>query len=129
MCIYIGSGLNENSFFIVKVRTDESRLFSSAQGKTNIHLNLSVCVCVWLWSNANSSFIVNVRTAESASYGIVSLNIHVLFRLNNIASMLFSLNNTWCNNPKSYFGLVLLKLRIWVGPMYLRRNVLLFLPF
>ena len=30
----------------------------------------------------NSSFIVNVRTTESASYGIFSLNIHVLFRLN-----------------------------------------------
>ena len=50
-------------------------------------------------SNVNSSFIVNVRTAENAPHGIFSLNIHVLFRLNNIEWMLFSLNNTWIFKP------------------------------
>ena len=45
-------------------------------------------------SNVNKSFIVNVRTIESAPRDIFSLNIHVLFRLNSIASMLLSLNNT-----------------------------------
>ena len=53
-------------------------------------------MCVYIYigsgSNVNSSFIVNVMTAESAPRDIFSLNIHVLFRLNNIEAMLFGLN-------------------------------------
>ena len=43
----------------------------------------------------NSYFIVKVRTIKIVPYDIFSLNIHVLFRLNNIASMLFGMNNIW----------------------------------
>ena len=64
------------------------------------------CSCM----NPPSSFIVNVKTTESVSRGIFSLKIHVLFRLNNIASMLFSLNNTWIFRLNMPHGVILMVL-------------------